>query len=128
MASKEQYVAIAVGFETIPYRKQISEEEIQKMQHDHTVKLLDSDKKETELKAINDEKRGVIKTLREEAKVLRNLIATKAVTMDVEAALVPDHDTGFMNYVNMENDEIVYSRRLTPDEKQLRENRLLKIG
>lgn len=125
---KNDYDVVSVGKETIPHRKVFSPEEIEKMQGEHTRKLLDADKKCAELKALKAVKQGEIKDIYESALVLRNEIAAGSKAINVECYLVPDFDKGMMNYVDADKDEVVFSRRLTPDERQLRENKLRVVG
>ena len=122
---RSDYELSAVGWEKIPARKPFATEEIQKMHIDHSNKLLQADKLTSELKAYNDLIKGQIKELRETALVLRNKTAAGSELINIETAMVPDFEKKVMNYINVDNDEVVMSRPLTPDERQLRENRLL---
>lgn len=126
--AKQDYIAIAVDFEKIPHRKTFDDSEVQKMAHDSIMKLLHADKVELELKALKDSMNGEIKKLREEAKILRNNIGAKSTNIEIEVAHVPDHEKKVMHYINVEDNEIVFTRPLTPDERQLKEHRLMANG
>ena len=124
MGTKMDYQVVSVGKETIPYRKQFTAEEIEKMQGDHLRALIAADRLAAELKAIKEVKQAEINELIAGANETRIQVNAGHIILIVEAFLIPNHETGMMEYMNSETDEVIFSRRLTPDEKQIRMNSL----
>ena len=82
---------------------------------------------EEQKKQANEEFSTVLKPLKEEQKELLESIKHKAKVVTETVYLMPDHDTGDMNYCNALG-EVVYSRKLMPAEKQTRIAPLKKVA
>lgn len=109
--------SIAVATEQMLIRKDFTESERDKMQHEfmqQSFKLAKlSEEKKASAMAFDAEMKPIEKERVENFKALRQGFRE----VDEQVYLVPDHDRGFMDYYT-EDSVLVQSRRLRPDEKQ----------
>ena len=116
----EQLKEAAVGTETIPNKRTFSPEEKDAMRLAHTDKMILMDAHQEELDAFKKDKGALIKNLAADAKKERKLLKDGFEYQNRECFLIPNHESGKMEYVDAETQEVLFERKLTPDEKQLR--------
>lgn len=114
------YKEIAAGTETIPNKRFFTPEEKEQMRIEHTDKLIELDAHEQEIKDLKDSKSPVIKELKTTTKKTRNLLRAGFEYQNRECYLVPNHESGKMEYIDTETSELLFERKLLPAEKQLR--------
>lgn len=110
----------AVAVETIPHKYKFSDDEIQDMRKEHTDVIIEEEIILDEIKAFREERKLPLKNLKEQSKKLRKHIKNGYEIRDVECSLVPNFETGMMQYISNDTQEIIIERKLQPNEKQYR--------
>ena len=109
----------AVGIETLPFKYQFTPEEREKMRLDHTDKMIECDFQKNELKKVKEEFGRKIKKSDTETFEIRKKLSLGFEFQNRPCYLMPDQELGKMQYVCIDSGEILFERKLTPDERQL---------
>lgn len=94
-------------------------DQMDEMRKNHTDELIELDNIEEEIKALKERHAPRIKEIKCSAKDTRGLLKRKYHYVQRECFLEPDYTDGVMNYVDCENAEVLQTRKLKPEEKQL---------
>lgn len=105
------------GKESYTYSKHLSELELQDLRENYTEKQIEIMKHDEALQAAKDAHKAATKLLKNEASANIRSLRLKAIEVEEEVWRMPNHESGFMEYVN-DQGEVVGTRRLKPDEKQ----------
>lgn len=106
--------------ETIDHKRFFSEEEIAAMEKEHTNKCVKIDTIEEKIALVKAENAPVLKQLKTDTKSCRKNLKRGFTYEEHECFLVPNFETGMMEFVDQQTGEILQERKLFPDEKQLR--------
>jgi hypothetical protein len=115
----QQQKDLAVGTEAIDYRYDFTKEEIESIRAEHTDKMIEQEIIEDEIKAFRDERAPKIKTLKASGREMRKKIRTGYETRNEQCHLVPDFENSVMQYFSIATGDLVFSRKLRPNEKNL---------
>lgn len=109
--------ANADKMEELTYTKPLTQEELDEYRENYSDKSIEfsklDDEKKVTVSSINDQ----VKPVKKDLDLLLRIIKTKAIEITDETYLFADHETGMMEYFDG-NGEMVYARRLRPEEKQ----------
>lgn len=105
------------GRETMAYTKQLTNEELADFREGYVDNTLDIGAEKEVLDAAKDAYKVAVKPLKEAAKTMLKVLKTRHIEITGDVYKVPNHTTGFMDFVN-DAGTVVLSRRLKPDEKQ----------
>jgi hypothetical protein len=106
--------------ETIKAKRFFRPNELDDMRKDQTDKLIELDDIEAEIKELKAKYRKRVDVIKKEALTTRKEIKAGFTHEDRECYLVPDQEAGLMNYTDVTTGEVHMSRRLHPEERQLR--------
>lgn len=109
----------AAGDEIIQHKYQHTADEKQFMTEEVLRDTNKAEDIEAELKEYVKEKKDEIAVLRMNAKKNRTFLRNGFELRDRDCWIIPDAENGQMNYVDKETDEVLWTRRMIPEEKKL---------
>lgn len=116
--NKTELQQSATGTESRSIRRFFTEDEIIAFQEKFTTNEILKAETEDELKEIKDEFNLRIKSFKSTSKYLLTNVKNKFVDETREVYLLPNHETGEMEFYDTMTGALVDTRRLRPDEKQ----------
>jgi|SRR6185437_9241796 len=113
--------------EDTTFKRTLTQEELDVKREELAQNLIDIDTKEDELDRIKEEYKGAIKPMKAQCKILLECVKTRKEEVKGQLFHLQNHHEGMMEVYD-ESGELISSRRLRPDEKQLRAFPLRKAG
>lgn len=114
----EMLEANAEKVEEMTYQRALSPEELEKTRIEFAQTIIEISTLEDKLKIIVDEHKAAMKPMKDTSKQLLGQIKTKHREVRETVYHLADHETGMMCTYN-KTGELIFSRRLTPEENQL---------
>ena len=118
MSKSQQLEANADKIESLTYSKAISAEELEATTQAFIQKTLEINHEEDEFDFIKEQFKGKLKPLKKESGEMLQILKVKQKTVTETVFLIANHETGIMETYNGDG-ELITSRRLMPEEKQL---------
>lgn len=109
----------AVGHETIPHKYQFTDNELREKQISVIKNLNKIDSIDKEIKEFVDPKKHDIKMLGLQTASIRNELNMGFEMQERDCFLVPNHESGKMQYIDVETNEVLWERPLMSNERQL---------
>lgn len=109
----------SVGKESRPVRHQYTEDELNALREQFATVALALDDEAEAFKLVREEFKARIKPKEQERRELAGQVRHRYRDETIECYLVPDFDSGMMEFIAIATGEKVDERRLRPDERQM---------
>jgi len=103
--------------ENFSYTKHLSRDELDEYRENLTDTMVKQSAIESEFADVKEEFKKKLKPVMRDVSQLFGIVKAKAIEVDELCFLIPDYNSGMMEYYNA-NGELVNSRRLKPEERQ----------